>query len=108
MESSGDAIVDIGYAWGLDNAFKGTVKLSRICPFCGRILLNLTVPPIAITPVLRRQFNHRSGQLILVGPIHRLIPLCPSPLPQQPAAMPFRYSILLPCTPYRTTPPLRA
>ena len=64
--------------------------------------------PIAITPVLRRQFNHRSGQLILVGPIHRLIPLCPSPLPQQPAAMPFRYSILLPCTPHRTTPPLRA
>ena len=65
-------------------------------------------PPVAVAPVLRRQGNDRSGQLILVGPIHRLIPLCPSPLPQQPAAMPFRYSILLPCTPHRTTPPLRA
>jgi hypothetical protein len=34
--------------------------------------------------------------------------LCPSPLPQQPAGMPFRYFILLPCTLHRTTPPLRA
>ena len=26
MESSGDAIVDLGYAWGLDNAFKMVIK----------------------------------------------------------------------------------
>ena len=51
---------------------------------------------VHLSPVLPRQFNHRSGQFILVGPIHRLVPLCPSPLPQQPAGMPFRYSILLP------------
>ena len=65
-------------------------------------------PPLAATPVLRRQSNHRLRQLIFLWPIHRLVPLCPSPLPQQPAAMLFRQPVLLPRTLRRTTPPLRA
>ncbi len=65
-------------------------------------------PPVAVAPVLRRQGNDRSGEAIFVQHRIRLVSLCPSPLPQQPAAMPFRQPVLLPRTLYRTTPPLRA
>ena len=65
-------------------------------------------PPVAVAPVLRRQGNDRSGEAIFVQHRIRLVSLCPSPLLQQPAAMPFRQPVLLPRTLYRTTPPLRA
>jgi hypothetical protein len=41
-------------------------------------------------------------------PLQRLIKLCPSPLSQQPAGMPFAHPVLLACMLYRTTSPLRA
>ena len=63
---------------------------------------------IAVPPVLRRQSDHRPGQLILVQSINRLVSLRSPPLPQQPAGVPFRQVILFPCPLHRTTSPLRA
>jgi hypothetical protein len=45
---------------------------------------------------------------ILVAPQNRTMPLCPSPLPQQPAGMPLGESILFPRMIHRSTPPLGA
>ena len=63
---------------------------------------------IAVPPVLRRQSDHRPGQLILVQSMNRLVSLRPPPWPQQPAGVPFRQAILPPCPLHRTTSPLRA
>jgi hypothetical protein len=65
-------------------------------------------PPITLPPVLARQRDDCPCQGILIAAQNRSIPLCASPLPQQPAGMPLGESVLFPCMLYRTTPPLRA
>src|SRR2546428_10155822 len=65
-------------------------------------------PSIAIPAVLAGQRDDRSRQGILVPAQNRNVPLCSSPLPQQPAGVPLGKSVFLACTLYRTTPPLGA
>jgi len=63
---------------------------------------------VAIAAILRGQRDDRSGQRILIDPLDRLIALCPSPLPQQPASIPFAHLVLRSDMLHCTTAPLGA
>src|SRR5512143_3901334 len=65
-------------------------------------------PAVAISAVLTSQRDDRARQGILVPTQNRNVPLCPSPLPQQPAGVTLRESVFRARTLYRTTPPLGA
>jgi len=65
-------------------------------------------PPVAVAAVLTGEGNNRSGQFVFIGLNQPLVALRSSPLPQQPAGMPFRDRVVLTGMPDRATPPLRA
>jgi hypothetical protein len=65
-------------------------------------------PTIAITAILAGQLKDRSCQRVFIVALCSDVSLRPSPLPQQPAGMPFRQPMLLAFMFYRATAPFGA
>ena len=65
-------------------------------------------PAIAITAILAGQLNDNPCQRVFILALRSNVSLRPSPLPQQPAGMPLRYSILLASMFDRAAPPFKA
>jgi fructose-bisphosphate aldolase class II len=63
---------------------------------------------IPVTTILAGQGDPRRGQLVFISSLDRFVSLRSSPLPQQPAGVPFAHPVLAFGTLPRTTSPLRA